>query len=409
MAVENPDNRDNFELEWGRVRQDIKIRFGELVNCLKTREDGLLREMDGILASYHAYRREYKVVREKKLEIEKIKMYHQSELASSRITSVHENFISQLTAELKAIEAPIEPKLVTFECDSNKMLAELNKLGKLVEKVITGIDYESKKQPLVSVCERGNGNQQLGCPCGVTVENKTGNIYIADQSNNCMKVFDSTGKYLFKFGDSEGEGKMNKPIGVAICGDMILVTQCNHCILKFQLNGKFISRIGRGGIGKLEFSLPFGLTIDEQNGDIYICDRNNNRIQIICKDFSLKSEFGSDTLQKPRDVKLSREYIYVLDSSNPCLHLFNYKYILQKSVIPRGERLDVINPFFFFTDRADNIIISDRESNSIRIFNSKFQLVHKIPVSNLPTGVTVDTQGRVIVVCQADRDCLQIF
>ena len=30
-----------------------------------------------------------------------------------------------------------------------------------------------------------------------------------------MKVFDSTGKYLFKFGDNEGEGKMYYPRGVA--------------------------------------------------------------------------------------------------------------------------------------------------------------------------------------------------
>ena len=134
MAVENPDNRDNFELEWGRVRQDIQIRFGELVNCLKTREDGLLREMDGILANYHAYRREYKIVREKKLEIEKAILYHQSELASSRITSVHENFVKLLNTEIMAIETSIEPKMVTFECDSSKMLAELNNFGKLVEK-----------------------------------------------------------------------------------------------------------------------------------------------------------------------------------------------------------------------------------------------------------------------------------
>ena len=97
--------------------------------------------------------------------------------------SVHENVIAQVNTELKSIETPIEPKMVTFECDSNKMLAELNKLGKLVEKVRSGIDYKSKKQPLVSVCEKGKGMEQLYNPHGVTVDNKTGNIYIADYSN----------------------------------------------------------------------------------------------------------------------------------------------------------------------------------------------------------------------------------
>ena len=96
--------------------------------------------------------------------------------------------------------------MVSFECDSIKMLAELNKLGKLVEKVRSGFDYKSKKQPLVTVCEKGKGMEQLNNPLGVTVDNKTGNIYVADQFNHCVKVFDSTGKYLFKFGDNEGDG-----------------------------------------------------------------------------------------------------------------------------------------------------------------------------------------------------------
>ena len=250
--------------------------------------------------------------------------------------------------------------------------------------------------------------EQLNNPLGVTVDNKTGNIYIADQYNHCVKVFDSTGKYLFKFGDNERDGKMYYPIGVAIYEDRILITQGNDCILNYTLNGKFISMIGRQGRGELEFRLPFGLTIDESIGDIYICDYNNNRIQILNNDLSFKSQFGNDTLKYPRDVKLSKEYIYVLDESNPCLHLFNYNHILQKSVISRGEGMEVIYPYFFFVDQTENILISDRNSNSIHIFNTEFQLIHKIPVSN-PTGVTVDKQGRVIVVSRAVKDCLQIF
>ena len=88
--------------------------------------------------------------------------------------------------------------MVSFEYDSNKMLAELNNLGKLVEKVRSGIDYKSKKQPLVSICEKGKGMDQLYTPLAITVDNKTGKVYIADQYNNCVKVFNTTGKYLFQ-------------------------------------------------------------------------------------------------------------------------------------------------------------------------------------------------------------------
>ena len=71
--------------------------------------------------------------------------------------------------------------------------------------------------------------------------------------------------------------------------------------------------------------------------------------------------------------------------------------------------MEVIFPFYFFIDQTGNILISDPNSNSIHIFNTEFQLIHKIPVSNTPTGVTVDKQGRVIVVSLAVKDYLQIF
>ena len=409
MATANPVMEDNYELELSRVREKIKTKFVELIDCLKARENILLGELDNILASYLSYRSELEKISDRKIEIEETKNYHQNKLQSSRIKSVHENIISQLNTELRSIETPKEPKIVSLECDSNKMLAELNNLGKLVEKVRSGIDYKSKKHPLVSVCEKGKGMEQLNWPRGVTVENETGNIYIADQFNSCVKVFDSTGKYLFKFGDNEDEGKMNRPLSVAICGDRILISQCDHCILNYQLNGKFISKIGKYGNGEMEFNYPYGLTIDESNGNIYVSDFNNNRIQILSQDFRFISQFGKDILKFPRNVKLSKEYIFVLDVSNPCLHLYNYNNILQKSVISRGKGMEMINPLYFFIDQTDNILISDNGSNSIDIFNKEFQLIHKISVSTSPMGITVDKRGRVIVVCQANNNCLQIF
>ena len=250
---------------------------------------------------------------------------------------------------------------------------------------------------------------QLYWPRGVAIENETGNIYITDKSNDCVKVFDSTGKYLFKFGDNEDEGKMDWTLSVAICGDRILISQGNHCILNYQLNGKFISKIGKYGIRELEFYYPFGLTIDESNGNIYVSDCHNNDIQILSQDFTSISQFGKDILKNPLDVKLSKEYIFVLDLSNPCLHLFSYNRILQKSVISRGKGMQVVNPFYFFIDQTDNILISDNDSNSIQIFDKEFKLIHKISVSPNPMGITVDRRGRVIVVCRAENSCLQIY
>ena len=397
---------DNYELELSRVREKIKIKIAELLLHLKARESELLSELDHILSSYHTYRNKVNELDKEKVALKKTKSLLEAELPASPIKSVHEGFIFQLDTKIDAIDYPVQPKIYSFEFDNNKLLTEVNKLGVFVSKVL---DYESKVQPQVSVCERGERQEQLDLSHGLTVDKKTGNVYIADQRHHCVKVFDSNGVYLFKFGDREGEGKMLCPNGVAIHGNIIRTTHFNHCIMSYSLLGKFVSSVGRKGKRQLEFDIPFGLTIDASSGDIYICDLDNNRVQILKEDSSFKAQFGKDTLKHPRDIKLSKEYIYVLDESNPCLHLFNYNHIKQKSVISRGEGMQSIFPFFFFLDQTNNIIISDRDSNCITIFTPRFQLLHKIGVSNSPMGVAVDSTGRVVVVCQSDNNCLQMY
>ena len=171
MATANPLIEDNYELELNRMREKIKTKFVELNDCLKARESKLLRELDNILTSYLSYRSELEKVNEKKIALEATKTFHQNKIQTSPISSVHEDFIARLNTTLVSIETPREPKMVSFECDSNKILAELNNLGKLVE-TVSEIDYKSKKQPLVSVCEKGKGMEQLSLPRDVTVNNK---------------------------------------------------------------------------------------------------------------------------------------------------------------------------------------------------------------------------------------------
>ena len=298
----------------------------------------------------------------------------------------------------------------------DNFVLELNKVkGNVVTKFrkisrMSEIDYKSKTQSIISSCDTGTRNEQLNNPCGVTVDHSTDNIYVADHFNNCVKVFDSTAKYLFKFGDETGEGKMSSSWGLhTICGNKVLVTQWNHCIQVYQLDGKFVSRIGNRGNGQLQFILPSGLSTDEYNGDIYICDSGNHRIQILSENFQYKSEFGKDILSYPCDIKLYKDNIFVLNQSNPCLHIYNKDLVLQKSVVTRGREQQVINPYFFFIDKFGSILISDYSFNSILILNSEFEFIHKISVSDNPFGITMNNEGRVIVVCSADKNCLQIF
>ena len=388
MATANPPisiSEDNFVLELNRVKENIVTKFREISEHLDQKKTEFLRQIDTILVYYQTYKRESQTANEKKIALETTKAFHQDQLANSPVKSLHDKFIVEINTELETIETPKQPKLVTFVCNTNKLLSEVNELCKLVERV-SEIDYKSKTQSIISVCDRGTGNEQLNNPQGVTVDHNTGNIYVTDYGNNCVKVFDNTAKYLFKFGDGKGEGKMSFPRGLLIRDNKVFVSH-NHSILVHQLDGKFVSSIGSKGSGELQFYYLWGLSTDEFNNDIYICDNFNHRIQIISENLQYKSQFGKDTLRYPRDIKLYKDNIFILDTSNPCLHIYNRDLVLQKSVVTRGVGQQVNDPLFFFIDKFGNILIADRGSNSILILNSEFEFIHKISVY-APLGIT---------------------
>ena len=105
MATANPLLEDNYELELSRMREKIEIKFVELIDCLKARENKLLRELDNILTSYLSYRSELEKVNEKKRVLEATKTFLQNQLqtfpikSENVITQVNTDFIARLNIE----------------------------------------------------------------------------------------------------------------------------------------------------------------------------------------------------------------------------------------------------------------------------------------------------------------------
>ena len=409
MATATPPDKENreenFQLELSRVKKEIESVFVELINCLESRKKHLFDQLKDILIRYQSYKNETEELTKRKIELEILSHQNQGQLSTSA-KPLQNKILELIDEELETIVMPARPNLVRFVCDKNKLMSEVNELCKLVKRV-SQIDYKSKTQSVISVCDKGTGNEQLKWPLGVTVDHNTGNIYVADYWNNYVKVFDNTAKYLFKFRDGKGEGKMSYPKGLLIRDNKVFVSH-SHCILVYQLDGKFVSSIGGRGSGELQFSYPRGLSTDEYNNDIYICDRSNHRIQIISENLQFKSQFGKDTLHYPCDIKHYKDNIFILDESNPCLHIYNRDLVLQQKVVTRGKGKQVNSPWFFFIDNFGNILITDLSSDSILILNSEFEFIHKISVSE-PTGITIDRDDRIIVTSDASHNCLQLF
>ena len=114
MATAHPTppdrGEDNFVLELGRVREQIKQKFIELTDCINARECKLLKELDTILASYHFYRDEFENRDKSKRTLEESKMLLEEQLQKSPNKSFHKNIIQLTDNEIKSIKFPVEPK-----------------------------------------------------------------------------------------------------------------------------------------------------------------------------------------------------------------------------------------------------------------------------------------------------------
>ena len=389
----------SFEAHITRISAVIKSRVNALVDRLREREKSLLKELEEILSKY---KQEKETEAQSASELKKLIAFTQENITSEILRVCQDAIVETAKKRLKEIESELSSKHISFDSDST-LLDKISRFGEItvcnsIGSCLPIVDYKDKVRPVVRVGCRGSSGGQFSNPFGVVFNSKTNNIYVADQSNNRVQVFDKDGKYLFKFGDMDGPGKMKSPLCIAIYKEKVFVTQLQG-VLVFDLKGNFIIQIGNTGSGEGQFNTPYGITVNEYNGDIYVCDSSNGRIQIFSENYSFKSQFGKGTLQYPTDIQLTRDNIYVLSLIKPFLIIFNYNFTPVQNIISNSISNYLKSPQCFVIDGAGNIIVSDQGLNSVFIFNQQGELLHSLKDSiSKPMGVCLDSKGRIIVV-----------
>ena len=135
----------------------------------------------------------------------------------------------------------------------------------------------------------GSGDGQFNFPqAGVTVDPVTQNIIVADDRNDRVQVFDSSGNFLFKFGSpGSAPSPLFTPASVAVdpvSQNIIMVDLGDFfddpIIKVFDSSGNFISEFGSSGSSDGQFGLPGGLAVDPISQNIILSDPFNARVQV---------------------------------------------------------------------------------------------------------------------------------
>ena len=220
-----------------------------------------------------------------------------------------------------------------------------------------------------------------------------------------ISVITRAGKELYRIGTK----LIKSPYGLCATSDCVYVTDlCTHSVLKFSLSGELIARVGRRGKNPGKFNLPYGLTVD-RTGIVYVTDNRNHRVQVFTPDLELITSFGRNTFHRPSDVHSCVDgSLVVLDNSGGRLHKLNTDIYPVRTVdtdlTAVGASLKTLYfPLFFCLDPSENILISDRYSRCIQVFDPNLMYVTSVIGSTLefdPKGIVCDENGDVI--CLSD-------
>ncbi|MFC2019121.1 6-bladed beta-propeller [Chloroflexota bacterium] len=292
--------------------------------------------------------------------------------------------------------------------------------------VIQSAPASAAEPPPVFLAEwgsEGTGDGQFEYPFGVTLD-ATGNVYVADSSNDRCQKFNNSGTFLAEWGFSgAGDGEFTFPVGIAVdaSGNVYVADQNNHRIQKFDDSGNFLLKWGSSGAGDGEFTFPAGIAVDASD-NVYVADKGNHRIQKFDNSGTFLAEWGSSgagdgEFNYPCGVTVDNSgNVYVADTSNQRIQKFDSSAtFLTKWGSPGSGDGEFKYPFGVTVDATGNVYVAEQDNNRCQKFESDGTFLAKWGSLgsgdgefNYPSGVAVDSSGKVYV-ADTDNARIQVF
>jgi DNA-binding beta-propeller fold protein YncE len=198
-------------------------------------------------------------------------------------------------AETKAVELIRNEHEARFGLINGLALDDNDRLfvsdGKLRQILV----FNSKHQQ-----ESAFGADVLARPGGIAVDRENRFLYVVDTENDQVIVFDADSfKVLRRIGVSgkkhtlTAPGTFSLPTNVAVDreGDVYVTDTLNNRVEIFDADGNFISMFGKHGDGPAYFARPKGIAVDG-DGHIWVVDTYQDRVQVFDREGRLLIYLG---------------------------------------------------------------------------------------------------------------------
>jgi DNA-binding beta-propeller fold protein YncE len=292
---------------------------------------------------------------------------------------------------------------------------------------ITGVD-DVKGARKQSWMDRAAGAKpkaprtQLKTPYGIAADSR-GRIFVADPSNRTVFVFDAE-KREVEYRSGGTTSQMALPIGVAIDDhDRLFVSDSFfHQITLFSPDGDVLGVFGGG-----ELQRPGGIAIDNANKRLYVADSKGNRIAVFhSESLRLLSYIGGAAtageaeqgkFAAPTNVAVGRNgEIYVTDTWNFRVQVFDPtgKFVRefgQHGVAPGS----FVRPKGVAVDADGHVYVADAEFNNFQVLTPEGQSLLAVGAYGtspgqfaLIAGIAIDKRNRIYVTDQL-RGRVQVF
>ena len=201
----------------------------------------------------------------------------------------------------------------------------------------------------------------MNYPYGIAF-NSRGELIVSEQGDYQIAVFDIRGQRIRTFGSyGDSPKQMICPRGIAIDDmDNIYVTSQNK-LQKFTSSGELIKCVGHRGRKEGEFMRPRGVTL--YNSKVYVCDSDNHRIQVFNLDLNFIESIGSyggerGEFNEPYDMKFDRDgYVYIADYGNARVQVLDRggQFIRRFGEVGKGKlrgpsALHIVDKYIYVSD-----------------------------------------------------------